>query len=268
MPLLSVIMPVYNAEKYIQASIDSILNQDFEDFEFIIINDGSTDESESLIKKYHDPRIRYFVNEGNKGLVYTLNHGIELAKGKWIARMDGDDISLPNRFSVQLRYLDQHKDIDVLASTVKLINEQDEYLGSWEEDINAITSSQIRNYLPINNCIAHPTILCKTELLRLFLYRSAQSQSEDYDLWLRMAAAGKIFAKIETPLVLHRMVSNSFTRSRQQNVFGKLARTKWKFVKESIGCNYSTMFVLKTTFFAGFDLIRSFFKILRKRYVV
>lgn len=268
MPLLSVIMPVYNVEKYIQASIDSILNQDFQDFEFIIINDGSTDGSEAKIKTYTDPRIRYISNHGNMGLVFTLNLGIERATGEWIARMDGDDISLPNRFSEQLKYLKDHTEIDILASTVKLINEEDEYIGTWEDDMKALTSSQIRKYLPKNNCIAHPTIICKTELLRSFLYRSSQSQAEDYDLWLRMAAAGKKFAKLENPLVLHRIVSNSFTRSRQHNVFRKLAKTKWQFLKNSKGHHYSTGFLLETAIYTALDLIRSCLKSIKQRYVV
>lgn len=268
MPAISVIMPVYNVEKYLHASIDSILHQDFQDFECIIINDGSTDGSDKIIKTYSDPRIRYISNSGNKGLVYTLNLGIELAKGEWIARMDGDDLSLPNRFTAQLSYLKEHQEIDVLATTVKLIDEKNEHLGYWEDDVNVLNTLSIRKYLPKNNCIAHPTILCKTDLLRSFLYKASQSQSEDYDLWLRMAASGKIFAKLETPLVLHRIVSNSFTRSRQQNVFRKLAKTKWQFLKESIGKNYSRSFLLETAFYAGTDLIKSWFKSLKRSYVV
>jgi len=222
-------MPVYNVEKYLQASIDSILNQDFQDFEFIIINDGSTDGSEAKIKTYTDPRIRYISNHGNMGLVFTLNLGIERATGEWIARMDGDDISLPNRFSEQLKYLKDHTEIDILASTVKLINEEDEYIGTWEDDMKAVTSSQIRKYLPKNNCIAHPTIICKTELLRSFLYKS---------------------------------------RSRQHNVFRKLAKTKWQFLKNSKGHHYSTGFLLETAIYTALDLIRSCLKSLKQRYVV
>lgn len=261
-------MPVYNVEKYVDASIASVLNQDFQDFEFIIINDGSTDGSAEIVKKYTDPRIRFISNDGNKGLVYTLNLGVKEASGEWIARMDGDDLCLSNRFSTQLSYLKNHPEIDILATTVTLIDEQTNHIGNWEDDMKAISTSQIRKYLPKNNCIAHPTIMCKTALLRSFLYRASQSQSEDYDLWLRMAAAGKTFAKIETPLVLHRIVSNSFTRSRQQNVFRKLAKTKWQFLKESKGQQYSTLFLWETGVYATLDLIKSWFKSLKKSYVV
>jgi len=97
-PLISVIMPVFNGEKYLSLAIESILEQTFTDFEFIIINDGSTDDSEKIILSYQDRRIRYIKNKENLNIGRTLNKGIDLAKGKYIARMDCDDISLPNRF--------------------------------------------------------------------------------------------------------------------------------------------------------------------------
>ena len=97
MPKVSVLLPVYNAEKYLQEAIDSILRQTFTDFELLLINDGSTDGSEEVIRQYHDDRIVYIKNDGNKGLIYTLNRGIEAAKGTYIARMDADDVSLPER---------------------------------------------------------------------------------------------------------------------------------------------------------------------------
>ena len=96
--LISVLMPVYNVEKYLQEAIESILNQTYSNFEFLIINDGSSDKSGEIINSYNDSRIVYLQNNKNKGLVYTLNYGISLAKGEYIARMDGDDISLPDRF--------------------------------------------------------------------------------------------------------------------------------------------------------------------------
>ena len=105
-PLISVILPVYNAEKYLAEAIDSILNQTFTDFEFIIINDGSTDNSLSILQSYQtqDSRIRLFSRE-NKGIVMTMNEGIDLARGEWLARMDADDIAMPSRFERQLQHL-------------------------------------------------------------------------------------------------------------------------------------------------------------------
>ena len=119
---LSVIMPVYNSAPYLRLAIDSILQQSFTAFEFIIINDGSTDESESIILSYNDPRIIYLKNETNRGLVYSLNYGIDNAKGELIARMDGDDIAFTERFARQVAYLNIQPNVFVVASVVELIN--------------------------------------------------------------------------------------------------------------------------------------------------
>ena len=118
--LVSVILPAYNAQDTIAESIDSILNQSFRDFELIVINDGSTDATEKVIAQYDDSRIRYFANPGNQGLIYTLNRGLELSQGKYIARMDADDISLPARFEKQVRILEEHPEIIVCGPLIKV----------------------------------------------------------------------------------------------------------------------------------------------------
>src|SRR5688572_2119038 len=107
MPKVSVILPVYNGEKYLREAIESILCQTYEDFEFIIINDGSTDKSEEIILSYKDGRIVYSKNEFNKGLIYSLNKSIELASGELIARMDADDIAFPDRLQKQVDYFEK-----------------------------------------------------------------------------------------------------------------------------------------------------------------
>lgn len=109
MPIISVILPTYNASKTISEAIDSILSQSFKDWEMLVINDGSIDNTKDIIQGYTDSRIKYIENEGNKGLVYSLNRGISLSQGVYIARMDADDISLPTRLEEQLKYL-QDKD--------------------------------------------------------------------------------------------------------------------------------------------------------------
>lgn len=113
MPKISVIMPAYNAERYIREAIDSILRQTWSDFELIIIDDGSTDSTAAIIAEYTDNRIRFCPNAQNMGVAATLNRGLELACGAYIARMDADDISLPERFAKQAAYLDAHPDVTV-----------------------------------------------------------------------------------------------------------------------------------------------------------
>lgn len=122
MAKVSVVMPVYNSEKYLKESIESILNQSYSDLEFIIINDGSTDNSFKIIKEYAklDKRINVISRE-NKGIVYSLNEAIRLAKGEYIARMDADDISAPKRIEKQISFLKSHRDIDILGTQVKVV---------------------------------------------------------------------------------------------------------------------------------------------------
>src|SRR4051812_19112608 len=107
-PLVSVLMPVYNAEKHLQEAMESILNQSYTHFEFVIINDGSEDRSASIINSYQDKRIKLIVNQENKGLIYSLNYGISQCTGKYIVRMDADDISLKERIYEQVQFMESH----------------------------------------------------------------------------------------------------------------------------------------------------------------
>ena len=119
---LSVVMPVYNAEKYLSEAIESILQQSFEDFEFLIINDGSTDRSKDIVLQYDDPRIIYVENDSNMGLIATLNRGIKLARGLFLARMDADDISVKDRFAKQIAFLKNNPNYRLCGSTVRIID--------------------------------------------------------------------------------------------------------------------------------------------------
>src|SRR6266498_4162605 len=117
-PLVTVLMSVYNGERYLSEAIDSIINQTFADFEFVIINDGSTDSSREIINAYRDPRIRLVDNSQNIGLPKSLNLGLALARGEYVARQDADDISHPTRFEKQVEYLDDHGEVVVLGTRV------------------------------------------------------------------------------------------------------------------------------------------------------
>lgn len=119
--LISVVLPAYNVQDTIGESIDSILSQTFTDFELIIINDGSQDNTEEVIHAYSDKRIRYYRNEKNEGLIYTLNRGLDLAQGKYIARMDADDVSLPTRFEKQVKVMEESPNIVVCGTQIILL---------------------------------------------------------------------------------------------------------------------------------------------------
>src|SRR5258705_4492294 len=128
---VSVILPAYNCEKFIGKAIESVLKQTFTDFELIIINDGSSDKTEFAILAFADPRIVYLKNESNNGLIFSLNRGIEIARGKYIARMDADDICLPSRLSKQKEWLDTHLETTMVATTISFIDGQGNDKGSW-----------------------------------------------------------------------------------------------------------------------------------------
>ena len=124
MPKVSVVMPAYNAEKYIGEAIESILNQTFRNFEFIIINDGSVDRTKEIIQEYDDPRIVLLENDKNSGIVVTLNKGVDAATGEYIARMDADDIALSNRIEQQVMFLNTHRNIGVVGSALQIFGEE------------------------------------------------------------------------------------------------------------------------------------------------
>jgi glycosyltransferase involved in cell wall biosynthesis len=255
-PVISIIMPFYNAAPFLAEAVKSILDQTFRNFEFIIINDGSTDESENIIQSFSDKRIKYILNDKNMGLVYSLNKGLETAEGSLIARMDGDDISMPDRLERQFEYLRMHPEADLVATQVQLINEKGQLTGFWKEDRENCSPDLIREFLVVNNCIAHPTILAKAEIIKKLRYREAQGQAEDYDLWLRWVSAGNSIHKVDQVLLKHRILPNSFTRSRQKNVFFKLAATKIRFAVHEIGKMHINLFVMRTFIFAITDTIK------------
>lgn len=231
-PTVIVLLPVYNAAGFIAQTIESILAQTFTDFELLLINDGSSDESVKIIEQFTDPRIRLVHNERNLGLIETLNRGAALARGKYIARMDADDVALPQRLEKQVNFLEQHSGIHVVAAFVDFINTDGEVTGSWSTDRAANTEAAIQAMMPQTNCIAHPAVMIRTETLRQFLYSPAQKGAEDYDLWLRMLAAGKHIAKIEEVLLHYRIHPASITVQLKAAVplEKRLLRIKRKFV--------------------------------------
>jgi glycosyltransferase involved in cell wall biosynthesis len=255
-PLVSVILPVYNAERFLREAIESILNQTFTDFELLLINDGSTDSSEQILKSYTDPRIVYIRNEHNSGLIFTLNKGLELAKGKYIARMDSDDISFIERLQKQVAFLET-SDVAVVASTVDMIDAQGKHLPLWKDDRMCISSHSIKAFLPKNNCIAHPSVMGRAEVLKKYKYQSDQKEAEDYDLWLRLAADGKQIAKLNEPLLLYRFLQESLTRKERLSAAERLFRTKIRFIQSRWKEKKVNAFVTQVAFYCCLDFVKS-----------
>lgn len=266
-PLISVIMPVYNTAPFLKEAIESMLTQTESDFELILINDASTDNSSEVIAQFNDSRIRLINNDKNLGLAVSLNKAIRVSTGKYIARMDGDDIALPTRFEEQLKIIKSADRRTVVCSTCLLIDELGNKIGKWKDDSKYSSPKEIRKQLPNNNCIVHPSVMVRRDLLSEFFYDPEQHESEDYDLWLRMASDDVQFLKITQPLVLHRIRKQSFTRQRQQNVFFKLFRVKIVFLFHEIIKGRINVFMLKTFAFGLFDIVKAALKALKKSFV-
>lgn len=212
-PKVSVLIPVHNGEKYLRPAIDSILNQTFSDFELIIIDDGSTDHSREIVEAYADPRIRLASNQTKSGLARTLNKGIELAAGSYIARMDGDDISLPERLARQVAFMDAHPQVGACGTFARDIDPQ----GKVFDDRQRLVGQRLEYFYWIPVPIAHPTSMVRADLLKKLRY-DENVRVEDYDLWLRIVKAGYRLSNIPEYLLLYRVHEASFT-STTKNLF-------------------------------------------------
>ena len=180
---ISVLMPVYNAEKYIAEAIDSILAQTFTDFEFIIINDGSTDKTAEIIRSYKDPRIVFVDNEKNQGLITVLNQGLNMARGEYIARMDADDISFPERFAEQIEFMDAHPDVGLLGAQLQMFGDR-HWKSAYPEKIGILDANNIN----------HPTVMLRKSVFDKYNlhYDHDYIAAEDYELWSRVVRYTKI----------------------------------------------------------------------------
>lgn len=211
-PKVTILMSVYNGGKYLRQAIDSILNQTFEDFEFLIINDGSTDKTLEILQSYNDPRIKIVNNKKNIGLTKSLNKGINLARGQYIARMDADDISLPDRLQKQYQFLKNNKNIGVVGSNMYLINQSGKKVGR--------NSKSQKHFLIKWKCfigfpMSHPTIMAKTKVLRTNLYNENFISSQDVELWSRLIFDKNIkFTNLNDYLLKYRMHPDSVIKKR------------------------------------------------------
>ena len=246
-PRVTILMPVYNGERYLVDAIESILNQTYTDFEFLIINDGSADKSVSIIESYNDNRIRLIHNEKNLGLIASLNKGIALAKGEYLARMDSDDISVPQRLEKQVQFLDAHPDVSVVASHIRFMNADGEETGYWDNDMSTNSWADIYAALPKHDCIAHPAVVIRKSVICKYLYRSAQKHIEDWDLWLRMVSDGLKIEKINEVLLKYRVHFESVTMN--QNT-GKLSQKKTIKCKQKFLLYQLSKFKINTFFFS------------------
>lgn len=211
-PLVTVFMPAFNGEAYIEKAIQSVLDQSFTNFELLIINDGSTDGTLEIIGKFTDPRIRLVHNDGNKGLTFTRNRGIEEAKGQYIAILDCDDIAMPDRLKAQITFLDSNPEIAICGGQAITIDESGKQTG----DLNVIAGEKnISPELVFHNTFTNSTLMIKrSAMLEAGGYRD-YSPAEDYDLSYRIALHHPV-ANLNEVLVAYRLHSNNISKAQHE----------------------------------------------------
>lgn len=212
-PLISVILPAYNAERFLEEAIDSILAQTYKNFELIVLNDGSTDRTEEIILSYNDPRIRYIKNESNLKLIKTLNKGIDLARGKYIARMDADDISLPTRFEKEIDFMETHPDIGACSSKViHLFSNGKTKLGKYYPSKTPLGCKFCSIF---RTPLAHPASFFRADVLKAFKYQEKNNalHIEATVLWGEFALNDIKMSLIDDRLLYYRDNESSICHS-------------------------------------------------------
>lgn len=237
-PQISVVMSVYNAGNYLQEAIDSILNQTYTDFEFLIVNDGSTDNSLVIINSYSDPRIKLINNEGNKGLIYSLNKAFSQASGKYIARMDADDISLPERLQLQYQYMEANPQIGVCGSHTLHFSTSGSYVSK-----SFLTHEEISGWMLFNASVVHPTLMLRVSCLRQLdhYFDPSFAHAEDYELWSRLIFKCR-FGSVDAVLLKYRVhegqVTQKYRKEQVSNAnrvrIALLERAGFQYTKEDL----------------------------------
>lgn len=205
---ISVLLPAYNAEKFLAEAIQSVLSQTYRNFELIIINDGSTDSTESIIKLFKDERINYVVNEKNIGLIATLNKGIALAKGELLMRMDADDICLSSRMERQVAFLLKNSEVGICGCNYIEFGKAMERQVKLSIDHNVIYSNML-----FNSSLVHPSLMIRMSLLKILpvIFDTEFSHAEDYELWSRLVFKCK-FSIVDEYLFKYRLHEAQITQ--------------------------------------------------------
>ena len=229
-PKISVIMSAYNAEKYVVECIESVLRQTFSDFEFIIVNDFSLDKTSEILNFYssNDSRIKIINNTENIGLTKSLNIALKESKGEYIARMDADDISMPERFQKQFDFLESNKDHVLVGSWMKIIDENGEEIDEWESEVS---NEKIKEKLIRYNPLVHSSIMMRSNpLKKIEGYNEGWRYAQDYELYFRLSHAGK-FSNLPDYLIKGRLSKKSITASKNTAQSLCALRARWFGIK-------------------------------------
>jgi glycosyltransferase involved in cell wall biosynthesis len=210
-PKVTVVIPVYNREKYLGIAVDSILSQTFSDFELLVIDDGSNDGSIAVVRSYGDPRIRLVCNDTNLGVSPTRNRGIQVARGEYLAFLDSDDWSFPERLAKQTAFLDSHPDYAAVGSWIEWMSEEGSPSGRIKR--KPTSPEEIAAWRLFQQGIENSASMARTAVLRAYRHREEFDVSEDFDFWSRIAANHKL-ATIPEVLVRRRMHAGQLTHEK------------------------------------------------------
>lgn len=222
-PLVSVLLPVYNGGPYLGASIESLLGQTYRNFELIIVNDGSTDDTAQVIERYQDPRIR-LLNQENRGLSPSLNRAVAAARGKYLARQDADDLSLPSRLEKQVAFLESHPDHGIVGTWAEIFCG---LRGTKRAHLHHCANAPLKFNLIFDNYFVHSSVMVRASLLqRIGPYAAeASRQPEDFELWSRILRSRCCkMANLPEKLVAYREVEGSICRSQPQRIIDGVVR--------------------------------------------
>ncbi|MBT2724651.1 glycosyltransferase [Bacillus sp. ISL-46] len=235
--LFSVVMAVYNGEEYLKEAIDSILHQTYTDFEFIIVNDGSSDKTREILNLIEDNRVRVIHLEENKGLANALNIGIQNANGEWIIRQDADDMSYPHRIMEQANHIKSHPDVILLGSHIKCFSGRTsvskKILKIVEKYFNGfVNRADLRRGRFIGCPLSHGTCtFLKEAFFRAGQYDPKYTIVQDYDLWLRMFELGEVDI-VPQVLYKYQIRMDSLSNNNQLNLGNQLNVTSIKYIRE------------------------------------
>jgi glycosyltransferase involved in cell wall biosynthesis len=215
LPLVSVVMPVYNSEKYLRAAIDSILSQSYKNIELIVVDDGSSDSSKEIILSYPDPRVRLLENESNSGIVFSRNKGLAAATGEYIATLDSDDMALPERIEKQVFFLDNNRDYGMCGTFYYTVDSSGELLRKMQF---CTGNRDIQTHLTIGNCFCNSTMMIRTKLAQELRYREKYDIVEDYELWYRISQKSKV-ANLPFYGTYYRVHGNNISVAKMNDMF-------------------------------------------------
>ncbi len=243
-PTVSIIISVYNSEVHIRESIESILGQSFTDFEVIVIDDASTDATSEILHEYteKDARVRSFRNEQNLGLTKSLNKAIRESSGTYIARMDADDIAYPERFEKQVAFLSSCPNYGLVGSWAIVIDNQGKEIDQYQWETK---DGEIRKNLIKYNCIIHPSIMMRAEVLEIVgYYDETFRYAQDYDLFFRIVRHFKV-QNIAEPLIKYRIGTSSITGSKNRAQAWCAMRARWNAIKRMMYPWWSIVYLLR-----------------------